>query len=35
MQSTILRFRPRLEERHLANEILATVNALLSQRACS
>jgi transposase, IS5 family len=31
-ESTILRFRQRLEEHHLAEEILATVNALLSQR---
>ena len=31
-ESTILRFRHRLEKHHLAEQILATVNALLSQR---
>ena len=31
-ESTILRFRHRLEEHNLAGQILATVNALLSQR---
>jgi transposase, IS5 family len=31
-ESTILRFRHRLEEHKLAEKILATVNALLSQR---
>ena len=31
-ESTILRFRHRLEEHKLAEEILATVNALLSRR---
>jgi transposase, IS5 family len=31
-ESTILRFRYRLEEHHLAEKILATVNSLLSQR---
>ena len=31
-ESTILRFRHRLEEHNLAGQMLATVNALLSQR---
>ena len=31
-ESTILRFRHRLDKHHLAEQILATVNALLSQR---
>ena len=32
MQSTILRFRHRLEKNKLAEQILATVNDLLTQR---
>lgn len=31
-ESSILRFRCSLEEHHLAGQILATINALLSQR---